>query len=87
MFSWSVSLRDQLFHFIYVQVIRCKGVSNSPVLLAYQLRHCDDVLAWYGTFKLVPKMGQFLGNAHQYIFMAPQSSVSFGYQLVHHYDV
>lgn len=72
----AVSLRDQFFDFIYVKVIRHKDVSNSPVLLAYQLRHRDDVLAWYETFKLVPKMGQFWANASQYIFTAPQVAQS-----------
>ena len=50
-----------MFGFIYVQVIRRKDVSNSPVLLAYQLQRRDDVLAWYETFKLVSKMGHFWG--------------------------
>ena len=51
---------------------RRKEVSTSSVLLTYQLRRRDDVLAWSGTFKLASKMGQFLGGTSQYTFTASQ---------------
>ena len=72
--SWSVSLRYQLVRrlklvgFIYVPVKRRKNVSSRSVLLTYQLRRCDDVLAPSRTFKLASKMSPFLLGTRQYVF-------------------
>ena len=64
---------------------RHKDVSYRFVLLAYKLQRLDDVSAWFGTFRLVTKICQFLLSTKQYIFAASHlanGSVSFRYQLV-----
>ena len=55
--------RLKLVSFIYASVRRYQGVSKKSEELTYQLQCHNDVLAWFGTFKLVilvKFIGQFL---------------------------
>ena len=68
--SWSVSVKYQLIRRYDVsnwlvlfthQWDVTKMSEKSPTnWLTYQLRRHNDISAWFGTFKLVTKMGQFL---------------------------
>ena len=80
--------RLKLVGFIYVPVIRGKGISNRSVLLMYQLKCQDDVSAWSRTFKMVTKMGKFLLGTRQCVFSAFQVVQSLKVPaIVHRYNV
>ena len=65
--------RLRLVGFVYAPLRRCKDVSNRSVLLTYQLKRRDDVSAWFRTFTLGTRMGEYLLGKRQYIFSVPAS--------------
>ena len=78
----------KLVEFFYVPVRHCKNVSDRSVLLAYQLKRCDDLSAWSTTLKLVTKMGQFLlGTKAVHFSQTSGGSASLKYQLVRRYNI
>ena len=76
----------KLVSFIYVPGRRHKNISNRSAELTYQLCCHDDISAWYRTFKLVIKLGQFLWHNAVHILGVSCGSVSLRYQLVRCYN-